>query len=301
MKNLIFLTLFLPASVFGATTYEILKTPASPQISALGGAFYSYRGNINSVFTNPAGLGTLEKMTFSASYSNEVLDFTSGSFAFAKPSDFGVYGFSVRFKDFGEFDYKDNNGILTGGKFNAYDYVFGGTLAQKLGENYTYGVNLKLLYSKIENAKSSAFAVDLGGTYFYEPLQIAVGGGLFELGKQINAYVKTKENLPTNAQIELGKSLEHLPLTLTFNNRYYFYDKDYEFSVGLQFDIKKSFDLRFSYDSVGTDRDLGFGSSKFSGISFGFGIHKSGFTFDYSGSSWGEVGFQNRFGISKTF
>lgn len=305
MKKFIPTILFsiLPTFVLaqGTTVYEILKTPGSPQISALGGAFYSYKGNISNIFTNPAGLATLENSSVMANYSNEVLDFSAGNIAYAKPFDYGVFGISMRYRDYGDFERKDERGNLIGGNFDAYEYVFTGALAQKFLENFTYGLNSKIVIGKVADARSAALVFDLGATYTWKSQNLTYGGGIFDFGSQINEYDKTREDLPTNAQIEVGKRLAHLPLTISFNNRYYFYDEEYEFSVGLQFDIGKSFDFRLSYDSTGSDKDLGFGSSKFAGISFGFGITKAGFTFDYSGTSWGEVGFQNRFGISKTF
>lgn len=305
MKKSIFPIFFtlIPSFIFaqGTTVYEILKTPGSPQISALGGAFYSYQGNISSIFANPAGLAHLQNSVGTANYSNEILDFTAGNIAYARPFDYGVFGISMRYRDYGDFDRKDEKGDLIGGNFDAYEYVFIGALAQKFLENFAYGLNSKIVLSKIDDARSSALVFDLGGTYSWRNQNLTFGIGIFDLGSQIDEYSKTREDLPTNTQFEISKRLAHLPLTISYNNRYYFYDEEYEFSVGLQFDIGQSFDLRFSYDSTGSDKDLGFGSSKFAGISFGFGITKSGFTFDYSGTSWGEIGFQNRFGISKTF
>jgi len=291
----------------GDKTYSFLRLDHSARAAALGGSFVSMTDDAAILFYNPAGLGTLTSRQVSFGYLKHVLDINAGHVAYGQEfRDWGWIGAGVIYINYGSFTQTDVVGNKLG-TFRANELAgllgYSGTLYQKLH----YGVTLKLVYSSIADARSLAIAGDVGMLYDIPSQQIAIGASLLNLGRQVNAYQTTREDLPLELKVGVSKRLEHLPLLLNLNfHRLNESTEDFAtrfraFSVGGEFTVTQAVQLRFGYNNE-QRRDLKIGTSAgLAGLSFGGGFTSGRYRFDYAYSSLGKIGELHRISLGVLF
>ncbi len=295
----------------GRTGFEFLRTYVGGRPAALGGAFLTITGDVQSVYYNPAALTTLNSRQLSFSYLNHFVDFQSGFFAYSTDlPNLGRVGFAGHYLSYGEFDRTDEFGNESG-TFSAGSLLIMADYAERLSPNLSAGFSLKFIRSSIAEFSSTAFAGDIGLLYEVPSQQLAFGVGVFNLGTVTSAFVETKDDLPISIRAGVSKKLEHLPLQILLEG-YRYSDEDPEFVVGGEFELTPFLFLRLSYNSLGQDQKIGQNGDRFAGVSIGTGIvlDKSkafsdmfwdNLNLDYSFTSSGEVGSQNRVSIGISF
>ncbi len=288
--------------------FEFLRTDFSPRTAAMSRSFQTIRGDLSTVFTNPAGMVYSEGRQFAFYYSNYLLDINGGLAGYAQPiKGLGVMTVAVTYFDYGTLDETNEFAEKTGFTFSAYDFALSVGLSDHLDDNFSYGVNLKYAFSKIENYNASAIAADFGLLYkvpFDKNLYFGVT--LLNLGTNFEAYAGNKEPLPMSLNVGISKILAHLPLEWSVSlkdlneTRENFWDYFKEFSIGGEFRISESLRLRLGYDN-GLNKDLKANNTqKFGGLSLGMGINWTKYRLDYSYSNYGTLGSIHRIGIKGT-
>jgi len=285
--------------------FEFLRTDFSPRTAAMARSFQTVRGDLSAVFTNPAGMIYSEGQQFAFYYSNYLLDINGGLAGYAQPvKGLGVMTVAVTYFDYGTLEETNQFAEKTGTTFSAYDFALSVGLSDRLDDNFSYGVNVKYAFSKIENYNASAIAADFGLLYsipFDENLYLGVT--LLNLGINFETYAGPKEPLPMSLNLGISKILAHLPLEWSVSlkdlneSRNDFWDYFKEFSIGGEFRISESLRLRLGYDN-GLNKDLKANSTqRFGGLSLGGGIHWTSYRLDYSYSNYGALGSIHRIGI----
>ncbi len=309
MLRYIILLLVLGGNLFagGRLTagFEFLRTDFSPRTSATSGAFLTARGDVGTVLTNPAGMVFAENQQFVFYYSNYLLDINGGLAAYARPvKGLGILSVAVTYFDYGNLEETNRFAEKTGNTFNANDFALAVGLSDHLDKNFSYGVNIKYAFSRIENYNASAVAADFGLMYaapFEDNLYFAVT--LLNLGTNFETYAGPKEPLPMSLNLGVSKILAHLPLEWSVSLRNlnepreslgdYFKD----FSVGGEFRLSESLRLRLGYDN-GLNKDHKTNNTqRFGGLSAGLGIYWNKYRVDYSYSNYGALGAIHRIGI----
>lgn len=299
--------LFAFGKLYSQNTYEFLRLDVSPRVASLGGSFVAGTDDPNVIFYNPAGINFLENIPVSFSYLDHLMDIKMASFSISKEyQDLGHFGFGVDYINYGDFARTDADGNKFG-EFGAGDVAFLLSYGNQFDENFYYGANIKYIYSKIDNASSSALGFDLGLQYYFPDQNFNIGLSFLNLGTQMDAYYGTKEELPLDVKFGFSKRFSHLPLTLFFNFTKLNQDVDKiadrfkNFSFGGEFHLSKVIHLRLGYENekrqelvVGTTAGL-------SGIDLGVGLNIRNYIFDYSYSSLGLIGGMNRIGITTSF
>ncbi len=303
------LLLLLTGNIFagnGASGFEFLRTDFSPKSSAMGGAFVAMRGDITSLFHNPAGMAYMENRQVMASYTDYVIDIGGGVAAYSdRLPGYGQITASIIYMDYGSFDEANQFAEKTGRTYGASDLALAVSLSNFLQEGLAYGVTVKYARSSIDVWNASALALDFGLLYEV-PFEndLFIGISLFNIGKALTAFVDTKESLPTSLRIGFAKKLEHLPLEFNASlndvnvNAGSVWEHLRRFSVGGEFTLSQMLRLRLGYDnelhsSLKTDSGAGF-----SGVNIGFGLYWNEYRLDYGFSSFGDLGNTHRFGIS---
>jgi hypothetical protein len=312
-KLIIFLVLILAIPLHvsggdGTTAFEFLRTDFSTRSGAMAGAFIGMRGDINGLFHNPAGMAYLDERQFGFNYLAHLIDINGGQAGYThRITDHGQISAAIVYFDYGNFEETDEFAIPTGRQFGANDFAFAVSYADDLEPRFTYGITVKYVHSKIDVYSSSAIAFDFGLMYeapFEEDLFI--GLTLTNVGRQLSKYISTKESLPLSLRLGFTKKLAHLPLEFNavindlniYENS--FFDRLKKFSIGGEFTLSKLLRLRLGYDNdIHQGLDTGTGAG-FSGVSFGFGVIYEIYRFDYSFSSFGDLGSIHRFGFSGT-
>jgi len=296
------LTISLP--LFAQSTYKFLTLDTSPRAAAVAGSFVSNPDDPNVIFYNPAGMNLLSGAPVSFSFLKHLMDINSASLVYTQEFEsLGRFSAAVKYINFGDFTKATDDGMKIG-NFGASDVAFIVGYANKLDDDFYYGVNVKFIYSGIEDYSSTAAAFDLGLHYEIPDAMWNFGFSILNLGSQLSSYIDTKEDLPLDMRFGFSKQLENLPFRFywSFNKlnerQDKFFDRFKNITAGGEFKMGQSFRLRFGYDNekrkemkIGTTAGL-------AGFNIGFGFNVSSYTVDYAFSSMGSIGSLHRFGIS---
>lgn len=298
---LIFLSL---SSTFAQNTYDFLRLDMSAKAAALGGSYVSNADNSDVIFYNPAGMNFLSGNPISVSYLNHLLDINLASISYSTEfPNIGRFGAGIAYINYGSFDARDDNGNKTG-EFHAAEAAFMVGYTNLLSQNFSYGANLKYIYSGIADRNSSALAVDLGLHYSMPEDKMELGFAVLNAGAQLTSYYSTKEELPLDITFGASKTLEHLPLTLSLDfhklnlKRDNFFSKFRAFDIGAEFKLSKALRLRLGYNNERRE-ELKIGTfAGLAGFNIGAGIVISNYNFDYGFSSFGLIGGLHRISVS---
>jgi hypothetical protein len=289
----------------GTSGFEFLRTDFSARTSAMGGAFVAMRGDINGVFHNPAGLAYTSERQLSLNYVSYLLDINGGQAGYSQRlPNLGQISAAILYFDYGAFDETDQFAQKTGRSYGANDIAIAVSYADVLEQYFSYGVSLKFVNSKIDAWTASALAFDFGLLYeapFEQDLFFGIS--LLNVGTALSAFVDTKERLPLSLRVGFAKKLAHLPLEFNAGlndlniKEDSIWDRLKKFSLGGEFTLSQMLRLRLGYDNdlhQGLDTGKGAG---FAGVSLGFGLLWQDYRFDYSFSSFGDLGATHRFGF----
>ena len=301
------LLLFLISSLFGqsATTYDFLRNDVSARAAAVGNGFMLLEDDPNLIFSNPAGLTTLTQQRISFGFFKHLLDINSGYASYGTEiPKLGFIGAGIVYINYGEFDRTGPEGQDLG-KFGAGEFAVSVGYAGTLRPDLSYGANAKFIYSKIDQAQSSAAALDFGIRYVAVPGRMTVGASLSNLGTQFTPYITTRESLPLDLSLAMAVYPEHLPATILLSvhklsdNYDSFSQRFKAFSLGIEFAPGPNVFLRAGYNNERRQDFKIVSGSGLAGFSLGGGINTSVYSIDYTYSSMGQVGSVHR--ISVTF
>jgi hypothetical protein len=260
--------------------------------------------DVNSIFYNPAGLSTLKNTQASVGFFKYLVDINSGNAAYSqKYKDIGYIGAGLKYMNYGSMTKFDEQFNETG-TFSASDLAFYVGFANRFTDNLSYGVNLKFIYSNIDEYSSTALAADFGLIYSLPEKTFNAGISLLNAGTQLSQYIDTKEQLPLNLRVGASKKLDYLPLTVNvaLNNlnvdQENFFDRFKNFTIGGEFNLSENVNLRVGYDNQ-QRQDLKTGSGiGLGGFSAGLGILlQERYKIDYGFNSMGNIGATHRINL----
>lgn len=315
----------------GRSVYSFLNTPPSARIAGQGSnAIANLENDINFALMNPS----LLREDMSGQFSTSIVDFQSdillGDIAYAQHFDsIGTFTASLRVMDYGDFDRTTTLGINQG-TFTAADYFFGVGYGNQIDSNWSYGANLKGIYSAYDTYTSSAIALDLGATYTFSEGRSALALLVKNVGFQFDPYAEERESLPFEIQLGISNRFKYLPLRWqitaeqleTFDLRYDNptktqvngftgeVDNNYpnmlnnilqHFVFGAEFAPTPGFNLQFGY-SFRKRQDLNLDTRRTSaGFSFGVGFKISKFRVNYARNMTHVAGSANQFSLTTDF
>ena len=281
----------------GTTGFELFRMDGFAKSSALGSSQIAVDGELHSFYSNPAGLASLIRPAGGASYLKHVLDINLGTLVYARPVEkVGVLGLGITYFDYGSFDKADENGQKLG-EFGASDVLLTAAASRMLRDDILGGVSVKYMNSSIDDQSASALALDAGFIYHtgYEGWDI--GGGIYNLGTAMSAFIDEKDALPTTYKLGFSVPLEHLPVEFSFGGSYT-EAEGVEGAGGLEITFVEEVRGRVGYNSLGIDQRTGTNADALAGFSGGIGINFKSISVDYALTSMGEIGYLNRFTIS---
>ena len=307
LSSAIIVMLLSSINTFGQNTYEFLRLNTSARAAALGGSFVSNNDDPDVIFYNPAGLNFLSGNPVSFSFVKHLEDINLASLSYSTNlKNIGRIGGAVQYINYGTFIAADEMGNKTG-QYKAGEVAFIGGYSNILAPDFSYGANIKFIYSSIADRSSTAFAFDMGLHYSIPSDMIEIGFAVLNMGSQITSYYSTKEQLPLDIVIGVSKKLKHLPLNLSLDfhrlneKKDNFSSKFNAFSIGAEFELSKVLRLRFGYDNERRN-ELRIGTfAGMAGFNVGLGAVISNYHFDYGFSSLGLIGAMHRISISTNF
>jgi hypothetical protein len=205
----------------GATTYNFLKLPASPLLTATGGVNTSFIiDDVGLAINNPAllseNLHSQVGLSFNSFFAGVKSYNLAGVYHHRKYKT--TFGGSLFYLDYGNTRQTDAVGNEEG-EFRPRDFVFQISAARQYLEKWRYGIQAKFIQSNYSQYNSSGIAFDFGLLYSDTGRQLSLGVLAKNMGYQISAFDDYREDLPFDLQIGVTKKLIQAPLgfSLTAN------------------------------------------------------------------------------------
>jgi len=272
-KKFIIIALFLTQMAAagesgGSTGMAFLKVGVGARAAGMGEAFTAVSDDALATYWNPAGLLAAKLSNVSLMHNRWLRDVTSqfGALQFRRKASslaFHVYSFSV--DDIPVRDRPSSNPLeQTGANFLS----IGASYARSLSQTLDFGVTVKYLFEKVFVYTADGYAADIGFRYTGFGEQITVAGVLQNLGSMselLNESTKLPATLRLGAQYDLSSVIIAGDLVKPF-------EEDLRFNVGAEANVVRQIVLRAGYQAGYESRN----------VSFGAGIRKSSFHFDYS-------------------
>ena len=223
---IISLFLLLVADIQGQTTngaYGFMDATNSARVAALGGTILPIYDSTDvqlSIY-NPSVINKSMHNAIALSYVNYYAGSNFATAQYARSFEkAGTFVGTVQFNSFGNMDYADESGNLTGGTFSASDYLFTFGWGRCLTPHWSIGANLKFGGIQYESYHTFVLAVDVAGHYRTD------NGWMFTLGARnigVEAYNNLpgdKNKLPFHLSLGAAKRLDHVPFlfSITYDN-----------------------------------------------------------------------------------
>ncbi len=288
----------IAAGSTGTSGADFLEIGVGSRPLGMGEAFTAMTGDINAIYYNPAGLGTMKYPTLSIMHQELILDsrFENISVAFQPVEDMnGFLGISNSVFWVPPFEKIDIEGNETG---KVYFYNASGVMAYGYSFGFVeVGGSFKYIYQKIDTLTLHSYAADVGilkRLYMYSPFETHLRN--FALGMSVqNIGTKAKDD-PLPRLVRLGTSY-YLTKWMVFNVdmiESLIESSDlYDFTYGFQESFRMNTGVEFTYMDILSLR-TGYRFNDAGTYSFGMGfnyqVQNVGFNVDASYSDAGVFG-----------
>lgn len=319
----------LHAQLGGASAYSFLDNSTSARATGVGGAFYAApQDDIQLAISNPALLTEKvhQQVAFNTGFFLAGTNFGSVVYGHHSKKLKTTFSTSVNYTTYGKFDGRDIAGNPTG-DFKAGNAILSGGAARQW-KNFSYGAQVKMVFSSIEQYRSFGLIADVSAAYFHEDKNLAISMILRNVGAELKSYTGSddKEKMPVDLAFAISKRFDRLPirLNLVAHHLYQwdltrpktnsgnqqiiggsqttergFIDKLFAHMIaGVEVEAGKPVRLRVGYDHL-RRMELSSGDKKgLVGLSAGVGIVIQQFRLDYSFAKYHTVGSLNHIGIA---
>lgn len=307
----------LRAQIAGLDALTVLDLSSSARTAGLGMDYLSVAApDLNLGLDNPSLIDYFGHACWAMNYTNLFAGANFGSLAYGRHFQpiKGDFLFALRFNSYGSFDRYDETETQQG-TFFAADYMLSVGYGLHIDSSISIGVNFKPIFSQYERYKALAIALDVCGTYQTPSRNFSLTLMGRNFGAQLLTFNGTTEQLPfelsmavsykvSNAPFRLYGQLSELqkwdlryndplnplitydPYTGTYSQESWIHraldQSGRHLVIGVEFDMKKVFFLRLGYNYRQAQEIQGTQNLNFSGFSFGVGLHKKRFCFDYA-------------------
>ena len=262
-----------PDSSAGEYGFQFLKIPVSPELAGMANTGDMLNNSPLAIFHSPVAFNWQRGVFVSASSTNWLAGTNMYNIAYRNVALQQSFGFGVVYFDKGSFDKRDINGTKIG-EYHPMDMRATGNYAFRLSNNINLGINLNLLYEKIDTSSALGFTTDFGYV-FYAPL----ANTTFDFAlKNIGGTTKMDKetiDLPLIAEGGISTGFEINELMSVYPSVKVSYIRDHDNllpAVGMQVNLYQMLFLRAGYKFNYNEE----------GLTAGFGINYNNYKFDYS-------------------
>ncbi|MDI3504356.1 MAG: hypothetical protein PWP64_1292 [Candidatus Cloacimonadota bacterium] len=278
-------------SAAGEYGYKFLNIPVSPASIAWAGRGINYEANQAAWLWQPAIASAYSRKSVSASHSTWIGDTAYTSLVYSFSQRCSHFGLALINLDYGELENRDETGALIG-YYNPADINIRGNYARRVSPNLYLGMNLGVIYEKLDTASSLGLSTDLGGSWLPPLHDSKLSVALRNLGFS-NKTESENIKLPLSMDLDLYKGLalgnQHLGLEASLGKSL---DEDVRLTLSTELALLDIISLRAGY-KFNTDAE---------GLSAGLGIRFSRFAVDYGFAAFNEgLDDIHSFGLSYHF
>jgi hypothetical protein len=143
---------------------DIFNVGAGARSMAMGGAFTGLADDASAAYFNPAGLAFLDEHQLMLMHAPLFVDSQYNYLSSAHPfgDKWGTVGISDALLTSDKFSVRDASNVLLDSNGTLSKNAIFGSYARKLKQNFSAGINLKLIQQKIVGRSDNAMGVDLG-------------------------------------------------------------------------------------------------------------------------------------------
>jgi len=298
--------------------FQFLSVVSDAHAAAMAEAMTSLKFGSSSLFFNPAGMSDMNSfIDITASSNKWIADINHYTFSLAiNPfnGNYGVIGFSIQSVDYGEFyGTRVNKASPLGyddiGIFKLSAIALGIGYAKQLSDKFSVGGQIHWVHQdlgesiipvfntgvdttqrKVSN-KLSPLVFDFGTQYKTGFKSLVFGMSVRNFSSEVK-YAKEGFQAPLVFSLGISMNLLDFIDELPYNQSLYLsidacHHRDHpeQVKIGIDYKIFNMFSLRGGYMSNNFE----------SGFTFGFGVSKYGFTFDYAYTPFGVFDKVQRF------
>ncbi len=304
----VFLFLMCSRLAFGAGSAgtsgaDFLEIGVGSRPLGMGEAFTAITGDINSIYYNPAGLGTVRYPVLSLMHQELILDSRFDNLSVAIPVYDGFLGLSNSLFWVPPFDRIDIEGNTSG---TVKYYNASGTAAYGISLGFMeVGLGIKYVYQKIDTLSIHSAAADIGvlkRMYMYSPFDAPTRN--FSVGLLLQNFGTRALDSPLPRTIRLGAaysptkwltlSADMIESAITASDLYdftYGFEESFRINTGAEFTYLDLISLRAGY------RFNDAGTYSF-GMGFNYQVQQVNFNVDASYSDTGIFGPVYSFTVS---
>lgn len=301
--KIILVIVFITSQVYSAySPYNFLRLESSARSAGLAGSFVTVIDDPSAVFSNPASIYTVTTKSFNATFLKHILDINSGQINYVHQTNNGAIGGSISYLNYGSFKRTDRFANQLG-TFSANDLSVGISYANELDSNFYYGATLKFIYIGLEEANSTALALDVGLLYLLPDERTNLGLSILHAGLPLSNIGTISEDLPLDLKAGISHRLRGLPLLINFalhhltDKKDNFFEKFESFTIGGEFYFGNYLMLRLGYNNHIRKLTSIESNKKFSGFSGGVGVKTKDINIDYALAFYGSGAALHRFSI----
>ncbi len=207
------------AQVGGRNTYQFLNLVSSPRQAALGGkVITNYDYDVTQPLYNPATINDEMDNHLALNYVSYLADISYGSAAYAYTWDRRILTFhaGVTYINYGSFDGRDENGRPTGSFTGNEVAISFGYALNIIGTDFYVGTNVKFITSQLAEYNSLGGAMDFGGFYKNDDLDLNIALVVRNVGTQFTTYAGVRESLPLEVDAGISQKLANVPVRWHF-------------------------------------------------------------------------------------
>ncbi|MDD5688434.1 MAG: PorV/PorQ family protein [Elusimicrobia bacterium] len=263
----------------GSSAMQFLKVGVGAKQEGMGGAQVAVAEDVNSVYWNPAGLGSVSATEFSFMHLSYFEGISYEYLAIGHPiNESSTIGLQIMYLNYGNIDktLEDAAGaydtVGSVGTFGAKDIGGAISYGKQVDETINVGGSLKMASQKIDSDNTTGFGIDLGVEYVPVKGGIQLGLAVQNIGSKVGS-----DSLPGNIKAGLGKKLSAFEgennLTIAADVNYGLDSATTKENIGMELVIAEMIGIRAGY-KLGYDEEtytLG-GGFKINGESSTFNI-----------------------------
>lgn len=268
-----------------------LRLGAGARAAGMGDAYVSLANDATAAYWNPAGLAAVQRTDFTLMHDEWISTVRMETASVAHATGIGNFGlhFSGMYLDEIE-RYEDFPSDTPLGHFNVFEIAVTGAYARRI-RSWDVGIGLKALHSKLDDVSASGWAVDAGARFHTRIEGLTFAAAAQNMGPQMK-FISETFPLPVTllAGLDYQRDVPSLRGRVTGAvNILWPNDGDARSHVGAEYVYRDFAAVRLGYKANYDSQ----------GLTFGLGLRKAGYHFDYAFADVGnDLGNGHKFSFS---
>ncbi len=276
----------------GTSGFQFLKIGIGPRDVALAGTSSPTTEGPISMYWNPAGICSDQKLNVSFFYNSWIATIDHSFIGLTTPLTLNDYiGVSINFLSMDKMEETTIDQPLgTGREFSVYDYAITMSYARRISDRFNAGLSVKYIAEKIWDLEANGWALDFGFSYKFKNILLGmtfanfgtdkeISGPQLEIEQQIFPTYQSDEvllglkpqkiRLPSIFRFGAGYQIEYenIHKVLFLGDIVYNYDIGENANFGIEYAFLNNYMLRggYQFEREGFNWSLGLGLKAYVG------------------------------------